>query len=179
VKKSVQKPRVAVVMGSESDWSTMKPACEILESFDVPYTCRLISAHRTPHRVELLLKAYEDSLQIIIAGAGGAAHLAGAFAARTILPVLGVPVQSKALNGLDSLLSTVQMPGGISVPTFTIGEAGAKNAALTAVAILALTDQELARRLRFYRMALAQAVPDVPKGYENWIDELHKKGDKT
>ena len=140
-----QQPLVGVVMGSDSDWPTMEKAVEVLEQFGVPYEARVVSAHRTP---ELLLEysksAQERGLKVIIAGAGGAAHLPGMVASMTILPVLGVPVKSRALSGMDSLLSIVQMPKGIPVATFAIGDAGAGNAGLSAVSILATNDQDLA-----------------------------------
>ncbi len=152
-------PLVGVVMGSDSDWPTMQAAAVLLKEFDVPYEARVVSAHRTPD----LLFDYANSarargLQAIIAGAGGAAHLPGMLAAKTVVPVLGVPVQSKALSGKDSLLSIVQMPKGIPVATFAIGEAGAANAALFAVAMLAVHDGELAQRLTDFRRAQADKV---------------------
>ncbi len=150
---------VALVMGSRSDWETMKAASEVLDEFHVPHHVQVVSAHRTP---DLLFQFAETALQrgfkLIIAGAGGAAHLPGMLAAKTPLPVLGVPVQSKALSGLDSLLSIVQMPKGIPVPTFAIGAAGAANAALSAVAILALSDPALAERLSAWRQRQCDAV---------------------
>jgi 5-(carboxyamino)imidazole ribonucleotide mutase len=156
---------VGVVMGSDSDWSTMAAAGEILTELGVPHETRVVSAHRTP---DLLFSYAEEAtargLRAIIAGAGGAAHLPGMLAAKTTVPVLGVPVRSKALSGQDSLLSIVQMPKGIPVATFAIGEAGAANAALFAVALLAATDPELAQRLDAFRTAqteraLAMRVP--------------------
>lgn len=137
-------PIVGVVMGSRSDWDTMKSASEILTQFGVPHECKVVSAHRTPQWMnEYASTAETRGLKLIIAGAGGAAHLPGMIASQTVLPVLGVPVQSKALNGLDSLLSIVQMPGGVPVATLAIGTAGAKNAGLLAVRILALQDPQL------------------------------------
>lgn len=145
-------PLVSVIMGSTSDWDTMRPAHETLESFGVPHECEVVSAHRTPDWMrEFAHGAEERGVRVIIAGAGGAAHLPGMVAAQTLLPVLGVPVQSRTLNGLDSLLSIVQMPAGVPVGTLAIGEAGAKNAALLAVSILAATDPELRERLRRFR----------------------------
>ncbi|GAA4438566.1 5-(carboxyamino)imidazole ribonucleotide mutase [Bremerella cremea] len=145
-------PLVGVIMGSKSDWETMKNACEILENFEVPYEKRVVSAHRTPAWMnEYATTAQGRGLRVIIAGAGGAAHLPGMVAAQTILPVLGVPVKSRALKGLDSLLSIVQMPGGIPVGTLAIGDAGAKNAGLLAVRILATTDCDLAEKLTAYQ----------------------------
>ncbi len=152
-------PLVGILMGSKSDWETMKQAAEELKRFGVPCEARVLSAHRTPKQAaEYAEQAESRGLRVIIAGAGGAAHLAGVLAAHTILPVLGVPMQSKALNGLDSLLSTAQMPAGIPVGTLAIGEAGARNAALLAVAILAGTDPQLAERLRAFRAEQARKV---------------------
>jgi 5-(carboxyamino)imidazole ribonucleotide mutase len=146
------KPLVGVVMGSKSDWDTMRHASEILESFAVPHESKIVSAHRTPRLLaEYASTAEERGLEVIIAGAGGAAHLPGMIAAQTILPVLGVPVESAALKGMDSLLSIVQMPGGIPVGTLAIGKAGAKNAALLAVAILSTHRKELREKLRTWR----------------------------
>ncbi len=145
-------PRVGVIMGSRSDWETMKHACDVLAEFGVPHEKRVVSAHRTPDlAAEYSRTARGRGLEVIIAGAGGAAHLAGVTAAHTTIPVLGVPIQSKALNGIDSLLSTVQMPGGIPVATLAIGQAGAKNAGLLAVSILSLSRPELAQKLEEYR----------------------------
>jgi 5-(carboxyamino)imidazole ribonucleotide mutase len=145
-------PLVAVVMGSTSDWDTMRHAAEVLKQFGVPHECAVVSAHRTPRRMAEFAEAAEGrGLEVIIAGAGGAAHLPGMVAAQTTVPVLGVPVKSKALKGLDSLLSIVQMPAGIPVGTLAIGQAGATNAALLAVAILANTRPELRERLRRFR----------------------------
>ncbi|MFN9159118.1 MAG: 5-(carboxyamino)imidazole ribonucleotide mutase [Planctomyces sp.] len=144
-------PLVGVIMGSRSDWETMSEAAAILTQFGVAHECRVVSAHRTPAWLtEYSVSAAGRGLRVIIAGAGGAAHLAGMVASQTLLPVLGVPVQSKALNGLDSLLSIVQMPGGIPVGTLAIGKAGAKNAGLLAVRILALQDAALGQRLQQY-----------------------------
>ncbi len=139
---------VGVIMGSISDWETMKHACEVLDQLEIPYLKKVVSAHRTPElMVEFSSSAREDGLKVIIAGAGGAAHLPGMVAACTTLPVIGVPVQSRALNGLDSLLSIVQMPGGVPVATVAIGTAGAKNAGLLAAQILSIEDQDLAAKL--------------------------------
>src|SRR5579872_2431938 len=141
-------PLVGIIMGSKSDWETMAHAVETLDKLGVPYEVRVVSAHRTPDLLfEYAGSAEERGLEVLIAGAGGAAHLPGMAAAKTELPVLGVPVQSKALNGMDSLLSIAQMPGGIPVATFAIGAAGAKNAGLFAVAVLAVSDAELATKL--------------------------------
>ena len=143
---------VAVIMGSKSDWETMRHADEILTRFDVPHECRIISAHRTPGLMaEFAAAAESRGIEVIIAGAGGAAHLPGMVAAQTLIPVLGVPVESHALKGMDSLLSIAQMPGGIPVGTLAIGKAGAINAALLAVAILANSRPELREKLRKFR----------------------------
>jgi 5-(carboxyamino)imidazole ribonucleotide mutase len=152
-------PLVGVIMGSKSDWDTLLHAAKILEQFGIPHECRVVSAHRTPDAMNEYAKTAESrGLQVIIAGAGGAAHLPGMVASQTVLPVLGVPVQSKALSGLDSLLSIVQMPGGIPVGTLAIGEAGAKNAALLAVRILAATRADLRQKLHAYGADLAEKV---------------------
>lgn len=157
-------PLVGVIMGSQSDWATMKAAAHILETLGVPHEVRIVSAHRTPERLYAYAReAQGRGLKVIIAGAGGAAHLPGMTASLTTLPVLGVPVETKALKGTDSLLSIVQMPGGVPVATFAIGESGAKNAGLHAAAILALSDAALAGRLAAWRKALTDAVADAPK----------------
>ena len=149
------KPEVAVIMGSASDWETMKHACDMLDQFEVPYVKRVISAHRTPELMaEFAHGARVNGLKVIIAGAGGAAHLPGMVAAQTTLPVIGVPVRSHALSGWDSLLSIVQMPGGIPVATTAVGNSGATNAGLLAVQILSTTDKRLADALQDYRAAL-------------------------
>lgn len=154
-----KKPVVGVVMGSDSDWPTMKEAVRVLEEFEVAYEARVVSAHRTPELlVEYAGKAVERGLKVIIAGAGGAAHLPGMVAAMTVLPVLGVPVRSRALSGMDSLLSIVQMPKGVPVATFAIGEAGAGNAGLAAVSILAIFDDELRGRLEEFRRVQRDGV---------------------
>ena len=146
-------------MGSQSDWDTMRQADDVLTEFGVPHECRIVSAHRTPALMaEYASTAVARGLEVIIAGAGGAAHLPGMVAAQTVLPVIGVPMQSKALNGLDSLLSIVQMPKGIPVATVAIGEAGAANAGLLAVSILATTRPELRDKLQAYRAAIADAA---------------------
>ena len=156
-------PLVGIIMGSNSDWPTMQAAAKMLEEFGVPYEARVVSAHRTPDLMfEYAEAARGRGLKAIIAGAGGAAHLPGMVAAKTTLPVLGVPVQSKALSGQDSLLSIVQMPKGIPVATFAIGEAGAANAALFAAAILATRDAGLAARLEAWRAAQTAAVAEAP-----------------
>ena len=145
-------PLVAVIMGSTSDWETMKNAADVLKDFGVPHECLVVSAHRTPDWMGEFAKSAEDrGIEVIIAGAGGAAHLPGMTASMTTIPVLGVPVQSKALNGLDSLLSIVQMPAGIPVGTLAIGNAGAKNAGLLAVSILASSRPELRAKLKSFR----------------------------
>jgi 5-(carboxyamino)imidazole ribonucleotide mutase len=149
-------PLVGIIMGSTSDWETMRHAAEALDALQVPYETRVVSAHRTPHRLyDYAEQAGVRGLKVIVAGAGGAAHLPGMVAAMTHLPVLGVPVESKALSGMDSLLSIVQMPGGIPVGTLAIGSAGAKNAGLLAAAILATSDAVLAERLKAWRPAAA------------------------
>lgn len=156
-------PRVAIVMGSQSDWETMQNGAAVLEKLGVAHECRIVSAHRTPDRLVAFAKgAAAEGIQVIIAGAGGAAHLPGMIAAMTHLPVLGVPVQSKALKGLDSLLSIVQMPGGIPVGTLAIGAAGATNAALLAASILALNDPALTERLVAWRSAQTDSVAERP-----------------
>jgi 5-(carboxyamino)imidazole ribonucleotide mutase len=154
---------VGIIMGSESDWPTLKAAAEILDRFGVAYESRIVSAHRTPDRLYSYAKAAAGrGLKVIIAAAGGAAHLPGMAASMTTLPVLGVPIQTKALKGMDSLLSIVQMPGGVPVATFAIGEAGAKNAALHAVAVLALADTALALRLADWRKQQSDSVAEIP-----------------
>lgn len=156
-------PLVGVIMGSRSDWDTMSEAVAILERLGIPHEARVVSAHRTPERMFSYAKtAAERGLRVIIAGAGGAAHLPGMVAALTRLPVLGVPVQSRALSGQDSLLSIVQMPAGIPVGTLAIGKAGATNAGLLAAAILATTDPVLARRLEEYRAGQTASVAESP-----------------
>ena len=150
---------VAIVMGSQSDWETLVHASQTLEGFAIAHDVRVLSAHRTPDQlVDYVTTAERDGVEVIIAGAGGAAHLAGVAAAKTLLPVLGVPIPSRALNGIDSLLSTVQMPGGIPVGTLAIGNAGATNAALLAAAILANKYPPVREALRRYREAQTQAV---------------------
>ena len=150
---------VGVIMGSQSDWETMHEACKILSDFEIPYEAKVVSAHRTPHfMLEYASNAQSRGLQVIIAGAGGAAHLPGMVAACTPLPVLGVPIQSRALQGLDSLLSIVQMPGGIPVATLAIGAAGAKNAGLLAARILALGDSVIRRKMDDFMAQQTQSV---------------------
>jgi len=156
-------PLVGIIMGSQSDWATMASCAETLTALGVPHEARIVSAHRTPDRLyDYAAGAAERGLKVIVAGAGGAAHLPGMAAAMTALPVLGVPVESHALKGMDSLLSIVQMPGGVPVGTLAIGKAGAINAALLAAAILALTDTDLAVRLATWRAAQSAAVAEVP-----------------
>ena len=157
------RPLVGVIMGSESDWETMRQADEVLAEVGIPRECRVVSAHRTPALMaEYASTAADRGLEVIIAGAGGAAHLPGMVAAQTVLPVIGVPVQSRALNGLDSLLSIVQMPKGVPVATVAIGAAGAANAGLLAVAILATSRPVLREKLQAYRAAMAGAVRRDP-----------------
>lgn len=156
-------PPVAIVMGSQSDWPTMRCTANVLDELAVPYDARIVSAHRTPDRLHAFGKgAAAQGFKVIVAGAGGAAHLPGMLAALTHLPVLGVPIRSQALNGLDSLLSIVQMPAGIPTGTLAIGEAGATNGGLLAAAILALSDEALAQRLQAWRVARSGAVADRP-----------------
>ena len=152
-------PLVGIIMGSQSDWDTMKHTADMLRKFEIAHEARVMSAHRTPDVVlDYAATAESRGLKVIIAGAGGAAHLAGVVASKTTLPILGVPIQSKALQGLDSLLSIVQMPAGIPVATLAIGNAGATNAALLAVAILAISDPALSKRLKEYRQEQAEKV---------------------
>nr|WP_318284486.1 MULTISPECIES: 5-(carboxyamino)imidazole ribonucleotide mutase [unclassified Methylobacterium] len=156
-------PPVAIIMGSQSDWATMRNAAETLDALGVAYDARIVSAHRTPDRLVAFAKgAREAGFKVVIAGAGGAAHLPGMAAAMTPLPVFGVPVESKALSGKDSLLSIVQMPAGIPVGTLAIGRAGAVNAALLAAAVLALTDADLAERLDAWRARQTESVAERP-----------------
>lgn len=153
---------IAIVMGSSSDWSTMKAAAQILDDFQLPYHKEVLSAHRTPDKMLSFAKtAREKGFKVIIAGAGGAAHLPGMLASETTLPVIGVPVQSRALSGLDSLLSIVQMPGGIPVATTAIGSSGAKNAGLLALEILGTHDEKIAEQLAKYRKQLAARVEEM------------------
>jgi 5-(carboxyamino)imidazole ribonucleotide mutase len=162
------KPLVGIVMGSDSDWPIMRAAAVALKNLDIPYEAKVLSAHRTPDQaLEYAATASERGIKVLIGAAGGAAHLAGVLAAKTQIPVLGVPMPSKHLMGLDSLLSMVQMPGGIPVATFAVGEAGATNAALFAVSILALSDAAVAAKLNGFRVeqtekVLAKTLPDLP-----------------
>ncbi|MDB2578497.1 MAG: 5-(carboxyamino)imidazole ribonucleotide mutase [Tateyamaria sp.] len=156
--------QVGIIMGSQSDWPTMREAAEILDALGVSYDAQIVSAHRTPDRLWTYGKSAVDrGLAVIIAGAGGAAHLPGMMASKTRIPVIGVPVQTKALSGVDSLYSIVQMPRGFPVATMAIGAAGAANAGLMAAAILALQDPELAKRLDQWRANLSASIPEVPQ----------------
>ena len=158
-----KKPSVAIIMGSQSDWETMKFSKEILTKLDIPFITKIISAHRTPERMnEFAKKARENSIKVIIAGAGGAAHLPGMVASHTELPVIGVPIQSSSLNGLDSLLSIVQMPGGVPVATMSIGKAGAINAAVYAAKILSLSNNEINTNLKNWLSSQTDNVPLKP-----------------
>ena len=155
--------KIGIIMGSQSDWPTMKAAAEILDELQLPYETGIVSAHRTPDRLWAYGKtAAERGLQVIIAGAGGAAHLPGMMDSKTRLPVIGVPVQTQALSGIDSLYSIVQMPRGFPVATMAIGASGAANAGLMAAGILALQDDSLAQRLDAWRAALSAAIPETP-----------------
>lgn len=157
-------PAIALIMGSTSDWPTMEHAADILDALNIPYEAKVISAHRTPDRMfEFSKTAKERGVKVIIAGAGGAAHLPGMVASKTPLPVLGVPVESKALSGMDSLLSIAQMPGGIPVGTLAIGKSGAKNAALLAASILALSNEQIAKALSDWRTAQTDSVAHDPR----------------
>ncbi|UVO55524.1 5-(carboxyamino)imidazole ribonucleotide mutase [Sphingomonas sp. SUN039] len=157
-------PQVGIIMGSQSDWDTMRAAADVLGELGVAHETRIVSAHRTPERLFDYAKGAEArGLKVIVAGAGGAAHLPGMAASMTALPVLGVPVESKALSGMDSLLSIVQMPGGVPVGTLAIGKPGATNAGLLAASILALSDPALAARLTAWRQAKTDAVADAPQ----------------
>ena len=156
-------PPVGIIMGSQSDWSTMREAAALLDELAIPYESRIVSAHRTPDRLWDYGKTAADrGLNVIIAGAGGAAHLPGMMASKTRVPVVGVPVQTRALSGVDSLYSIVQMPKGFPVATMAIGAAGAANAGLMAAGILAVSDADLARRLDAWRAALSASIPDEP-----------------
>lgn len=157
--RSTRKPIVAIIMGSKSDWPTMELAAQTLEEFGVPHESKIVSAHRTPDLlVEFAKSAEERGVEVIIAGAGGAAHLPGMCASMTVLPVLGVPVESRALKGLDSLLSIAQMPAGVPVATLAVGQPGAKNAALMAIAILAISRPDLKKKLHAFRSKQTRAV---------------------
>lgn len=160
---AAKKPEIAIIMGSTSDWETMKHAADMLDELKVPYDKRVVSAHRTPERLYSFAKGAKDAgFKVIIAGAGGAAHLPGMAASMTSIPVLGVPVESKTLKGLDSLLSIAQMPGGVPVGTLAVGKAGAKNAGLLAASILALSDAALAARLEKWRDKQTKSVAKKP-----------------
>lgn len=155
--------KIGIIMGSQSDWPTMKEAANILDELGIAYEAKIVSAHRTPDRLwDYGKTAVERGLQVIIAGAGGAAHLPGMMASKTRIPVVGVPVQTKALSGVDSLYSIVQMPKGFPVATMAIGAAGAANAGLMAAGIIALSDSDLATRLDAWRIALSASIPDEP-----------------
>jgi len=158
-----QQPLVAIIMGSDSDKSVMDEAAAILDTFQIPYTYTIVSAHRTPERMyDFARTAHEEGYKVVIAGAGGAAHLPGMVAAKTALPVIGVPIQSRTLNGIDSLLSIAQMPAGIPVLTMSIGDAGAKNSALAAASILALSDKDIAANLNLFRKQQTEQVLNNP-----------------
>lgn len=160
---SEDKQQVGIIMGSQSDWHIMKNASDVLNELGVAHECKIVSAHRTPDRLyDYARSAKERGLQVIIAGAGGAAHLPGMAASMTPLPVLGVPIESKALKGMDSLLSIVQMPGGVPVGTLAIGQAGAKNAGLMAASIVALNDEKIAASLENWRKSQTNAVAEIP-----------------
>jgi 5-(carboxyamino)imidazole ribonucleotide mutase len=155
----MKQPKIGVIMGSTSDWPTMKKACEVLEELEIPYEKRVVSAHRTPDEMfRYAEEAEERGIQVIIAGAGGAAHLPGMVASKTVLPVIGVPIRSSSLNGLDSLLSIVQMPGGVPVATVAIGDAGATNAGLLAAEILGISDRQIGQRLKERRKKVRERV---------------------
>ncbi len=173
---SQAKPQVGILMGSRSDWPTLGHAAETLEALGVPHESRIVSAHRTPKRLyEYAQGAKGRGLKVLIAGAGGAAHLPGMVAALTELPVFGVPVESEALKGLDSLLSIVQMPGGVPVGTLAIGKPGAINAAVLAASVLALSDEALAKRLAEWRAAQTAAVPETPGEAPSVVKPLKRK----
>ena len=158
------KPTIGIIMGSQSDWPTLKYSADILDEFDVVYETKIVSAHRTPDRLwEYGKSAINRGLNVIIAGAGGAAHLPGMMASKTRIPVIGVPIKTPALSGVDSLYSIVQMPRGFPVATMAIGSAGASNAALMALEILALNDQKLAQNLETWRNQLSSSIPDEPQ----------------
>jgi 5-(carboxyamino)imidazole ribonucleotide mutase len=161
--QEIASPKIAICMGSQSDWKTMQEAAAILEGFEAPHEVKIISAHRTPNRLtQFAESAHEQGFAVIIAGAGGAAHLPGMLAAHTHLPVLGVPIESAALKGMDSLLSIVQMPAGVPVGTLAIGVPGAKNASLLAIQILALSDPAMTAKLIAWRAAQSSNVADAP-----------------
>ena len=158
----MSKPKIAIIMGSQSDLETMSEAVNLLKEFGVGYEVRVLSAHRTPEEVAKFAKdARKNGIKAVIAGAGGAAALAGVIAAHTTLPVIGVPIETSSLNGLDSLLSTVQMPGGVPVASMAIGRAGAKNAAIFALEILGVSDTELEKKLEAYKKSLAKKVKEI------------------
>ena len=161
--KKNNSPLVGIIMGSQSDWETMQEASHILEKLEIPFESKIVSAHRTPDRmVDYAKQAEERGIQVIIAGAGGAAHLPGMVASMTILPVFGVPVQSEALKGMDSLLSIVQMPGGVPVGTLAIGKAGAKNAGILAASVIALGDEKIRKNLKKLKQEQTDKVGEEP-----------------
>jgi 5-(carboxyamino)imidazole ribonucleotide mutase len=163
---SEKKPSIGIIMGSRSDWPTLKAAAEVLDALRIPYETKIVSAHRTPKRLyDYATSAQSRGLKVIIAGAGGAAHLPGMTASMTDVPVLGVPIESKALKGLDSLLSIAQMPAGVPVGTLAVGEPGAANAGLLAAQILALSDRALAARVMAWRAAQTEAVAEAPEDH--------------
>lgn len=173
-RRKTSKPEVCILMGSDSDWTYLEPAVSVLSRFGIPLEVRVISAHRTPKKaVEYAAAARKRGLKVIIAAAGGAAHLAGVVAAHTILPVIGVPVKTKALDGLDSLLSTVQMPSGIPVATMTLGSAGPVNAGILAVQILALHKPELARQLKVHKKELRTKVVKGNCRVQEYLEKFH------
>ena len=160
---TISSQRIGICMGSQSDWACMRHAADILDQLQVAYETRIISAHRTPDRLKSYTQQAQDNgIQVIIAGAGGAAHLPGMLAAYTTIPVMGVPVESKALKGMDSLLSIVQMPAGVPVASFAIGHAGATNAGLMAASIVAVADDDLSKRLKAWRQNQTDAIADSP-----------------
>ena len=160
---TISSPRIGICMGGQSDWACMRHAADILDQLQVAYETRIISAHRTPDRLKSYTQQAQDNgIQVIIAGAGGAAHLPGMLAAYTTIPVMGVPVESKALKGMDSLLSIVQMPAGVPVASFAIGHAGATNAGLMAASIVAVADDDLSKRLKAWRQNQTDAIADSP-----------------
>ena len=170
-----QTPKVAVLMGSESDLPVVENAVEVLEQFGVPFELRVLSAHRTPQAVEEFARAAESrGLQVLIAAAGGAAHLAGVLASLTTIPVIGVPIPTDRMGGMDSLLSVVQMPGGVPVACMGLGPSGARNAALLAVQILATADPRLRDALRDHKAELARSVEEQDKSVQGWLDEREK-----
>tara|TARA_B100000745_G_scaffold285962_1_gene221585 strand:+ start:1054 stop:1551 length:498 start_codon:yes stop_codon:yes gene_type:complete len=164
VKDNKKSAKIGVIMGSQSDWSTMKNTVDVIDSFNIPYELNIVSAHRTPNRLyEYAKQAEAKGIKVIIAGAGGAAHLPGMIASLTTLPVLGVPILSEAMKGMDSLLSIVQMPSGVPVGTLAIGQSGATNAGLLSLQILAINDQVLAKKIKNYRAKQTDSVLEKPE----------------